>query len=218
MERSRQPQGDGIGSDRQARTARFDGSAHRLVAHLVQEGELDEGEREEIAELLKLQNGQEEILREEGNQLMSFKLLTNSPVMDGRGLDDGASGLGGGRGWCAGGVVAATHEAGRSRGPSCGRLVLADCSGGIAGGDFRLCFSSRWRSTLSRQFARVERSAEATGVAVADLARTVTILAGSGSRVKAEAIEAAHWQLESVVPYLPAFWLAGSLSALSCCS
>jgi BlaI family penicillinase repressor len=33
----------------------FDGSAHRLVAHLVQEGELDAGEREEIAELLKLQ-------------------------------------------------------------------------------------------------------------------------------------------------------------------
>ena len=33
----------------------FDGSAHRLVAHLVQEGELDEGERTEIAELLKSQ-------------------------------------------------------------------------------------------------------------------------------------------------------------------
>ncbi len=33
----------------------FDGSAHRLVAHLVQEGELDEGERKEIAELLKSQ-------------------------------------------------------------------------------------------------------------------------------------------------------------------
>ena len=31
----------------------FDGSAHRLVAHLVQEGELDEGERKEIAALLK---------------------------------------------------------------------------------------------------------------------------------------------------------------------
>jgi BlaI family penicillinase repressor len=31
----------------------FDGSAQRLVAHLVQEGELDEGERREIAELLK---------------------------------------------------------------------------------------------------------------------------------------------------------------------
>ena len=64
---------------------------------------------------------------------------------------------------------------------------------------------------------RVERSAEATGVAVADLAPTVTILAGSGSRGQSRAIEAAHWQLESVVPYLPAFWLAGSLW-LSCCS
>ena len=33
----------------------FDGSAHRLVAHLVQEGELDEAQRKEIALLLKLQ-------------------------------------------------------------------------------------------------------------------------------------------------------------------
>jgi BlaI family penicillinase repressor len=31
----------------------FDGSAHRLVAHLVEEGELDDDERREIAELLK---------------------------------------------------------------------------------------------------------------------------------------------------------------------
>src|SRR5580658_3284661 len=31
----------------------FDGSAHRLVAHLVHEGALDEAEREEIAALLK---------------------------------------------------------------------------------------------------------------------------------------------------------------------
>ena len=31
----------------------FDGSARRLVAHLVQEGELDEGERKEIAPLLE---------------------------------------------------------------------------------------------------------------------------------------------------------------------
>ncbi len=33
----------------------FDGSAHRLVAHLVETGELDESERKEIGELLKSQ-------------------------------------------------------------------------------------------------------------------------------------------------------------------
>jgi BlaI family penicillinase repressor len=33
----------------------FDGSAHRLVAHLVEEGELDESDRKEIALLLKAQ-------------------------------------------------------------------------------------------------------------------------------------------------------------------
>jgi BlaI family transcriptional regulator, penicillinase repressor len=33
----------------------FDGSAHRLVAHLVEEGELDESDRKEIALLLKSQ-------------------------------------------------------------------------------------------------------------------------------------------------------------------
>ncbi len=62
--------------------------------------------------------------------------------------------------------------------------------------------------------SRVERSAEATVVIEADLAPTVAMLAGNGAQVKAEAIEAAHWQLESVVPYLPAVWLAGSLCAL----
>jgi BlaI family transcriptional regulator, penicillinase repressor len=44
----------------------FDGSAHRLVAHLVQEGELDEGEREEIAELLKLQKDKKTPSRKKG--------------------------------------------------------------------------------------------------------------------------------------------------------
>jgi BlaI family transcriptional regulator, penicillinase repressor len=34
----------------------FDGSARRLVAHLVQEGELDDREREEIVELLRAQS------------------------------------------------------------------------------------------------------------------------------------------------------------------
>jgi len=33
----------------------FDGSARRLVAHLIQEGDLDEREREEILDLLKSQ-------------------------------------------------------------------------------------------------------------------------------------------------------------------
>ena len=33
----------------------FDGSARRLVAHLVQEGELNDREREEIAELLRVE-------------------------------------------------------------------------------------------------------------------------------------------------------------------
>ena len=56
----------------------------------------------------------------------------------------------------------------------------------------------------------VERSTEATGVVEAALATTVPMRAGS----RALAIEAAHWQLESVVPYLPAVWLAGSLCAL----
>jgi BlaI family transcriptional regulator, penicillinase repressor len=33
----------------------FDGSARRLVAHLIEEGELDDGERKEILDLLKSQ-------------------------------------------------------------------------------------------------------------------------------------------------------------------
>ena len=45
----------------------FDGSAHRLVAHLVEEGELDEGEREEIAELLKLQKDKKRPSGKKGN-------------------------------------------------------------------------------------------------------------------------------------------------------
>ena len=38
----------------------------------MQEGELDEGERKEIAELLKLQKDKKRTTREEGKQLMSF--------------------------------------------------------------------------------------------------------------------------------------------------
>ena len=34
----------------------FDGSARRLVAHLIEEGELDERERAEIMEILKLRH------------------------------------------------------------------------------------------------------------------------------------------------------------------
>jgi len=37
----------------------FDGSARRLVAHLLQEGQLDDREREEILELLKTQAAKE---------------------------------------------------------------------------------------------------------------------------------------------------------------
>jgi len=37
----------------------FDGSARRLVAHLIQEGDLDDREREEILELLKSQKAKD---------------------------------------------------------------------------------------------------------------------------------------------------------------
>ncbi len=44
----------------------FDGSARRLVAHLVQEGELDEREREEIVELLRAQIEKKNPARKKG--------------------------------------------------------------------------------------------------------------------------------------------------------
>jgi BlaI family transcriptional regulator, penicillinase repressor len=44
----------------------FDGSARRLVAHLIQEGELDDREREEILELLKAQKESKPSPRKKG--------------------------------------------------------------------------------------------------------------------------------------------------------
>jgi beta-lactamase regulating signal transducer with metallopeptidase domain/tetratricopeptide (TPR) repeat protein len=44
--------------------------------------------------------------------------------------------------------------------------------------------------------------------------RTIPRRSESGSRALPRAIEAVQWRFESVVPYLPAFWLTGSLSAL----
>ena len=58
----------------------FDGSARRLVAHLVQEGELDDREREEIVELLRAEAKKKKLPEEEGKQLMNLTVLTDSPV------------------------------------------------------------------------------------------------------------------------------------------
>jgi predicted transcriptional regulator len=44
----------------------FDGSARRLVAHLVEEGELDEREREGIVELLRAEAKKKKPLRKKG--------------------------------------------------------------------------------------------------------------------------------------------------------
>jgi BlaI family transcriptional regulator, penicillinase repressor len=44
----------------------FDGSARRLVAHLIEEGELTEAERLEIAELLENQAGKKRVTGEDG--------------------------------------------------------------------------------------------------------------------------------------------------------
>jgi predicted transcriptional regulator len=45
----------------------FDGSARRLVAHLVEEGELDDREREEIVELLRAEAKKKKPPRKKGN-------------------------------------------------------------------------------------------------------------------------------------------------------
>ena len=89
----------------------FDGSAQRLVAHLVQEGELNEGERREIAELLSRERTRRDPL---GRREATHELDDLDPfaVMDSGGLDDVASGLGRCRDWCAGGTLSATLEAG----------------------------------------------------------------------------------------------------------
>ena len=59
----------------------FDGSAHRLVAHLIEEGALDERERTEIMEILKspAREGQETRPGEEGSQPVNSTFLTDSP-------------------------------------------------------------------------------------------------------------------------------------------
>ncbi len=59
----------------------------------------------------------------------------------------------------------------------------------------------------------VERSERAGGAVAPEVKRTVPRLSGSGVAPAVRVIDARRWKLESVVPYLPAFWLAGSLSA-----
>ena len=49
----------------------FDGSARRLVAHLVQEGELDDREREELVNFYE-QRQRRKTPREEGRHLMNL--------------------------------------------------------------------------------------------------------------------------------------------------
>ena len=191
----------------------FDGSAHRLVAHLVQEGELDLAEREEIAELLRSQKDKKRSSGKKGTQLMSFKLLSDSPVWTAAGWTMvhlvwvGA---------VAGVLAALSRRLMRRAGPEirhaaalCWLIVLAVSPAAIF-----VCVYQPAVVDAEPTIPPVARSTEATGVVEVELARTVAMRAGNGSRVEAEAIGAAHWQLESVVPYLPAVWLAGSLCAL----
>jgi beta-lactamase regulating signal transducer with metallopeptidase domain len=60
----------------------------------------------------------------------------------------------------------------------------------------------------------LESSASARVVVNRDLERVIPARNGSENLTKYRAIEASKWTIEFIVPYLPAFWLTGSLSAL----
>ncbi len=61
----------------------------------------------------------------------------------------------------------------------------------------------------------VERSAGASGVVNADRKLISSAPTGSGDLARAGTIAAGGWRLESIVSYLPVFWLTGSLSAFA---
>jgi beta-lactamase regulating signal transducer with metallopeptidase domain/tetratricopeptide (TPR) repeat protein len=61
----------------------------------------------------------------------------------------------------------------------------------------------------------IAMSEGASGVANADSAPAIAWQTGSGGLARGGAIEAGRWSLEEIVPYLPMFWLTGSLSAFA---